>query len=77
MCGTHADRVRKAIAKGVQVDLETPIGQMRSRTSKGCAVPGCPNPHHARGLCSPHASRDWRAKHGELEKMPRPLWGFK
>lgn len=38
-----------------------------------CATPGCQRPRHARGLCKPCYSADWRARHPDYQWARAPM----
>jgi hypothetical protein len=38
----------------------SPVGGRERYGTSGCDVLGCDRPHHARGLCRPHAIKVWR-----------------
>ena len=45
-----------------------PVPVPEGLAGKVCTVPGCPNPHHARGYCKMHYGQ--LRRHGRIEDVP-------
>lgn len=74
LCGTHYARLR--VFKDLHEDV--PIGKLKPSAKVGCDEPGCPNPHHAHGLCQRHWSiQDRIMNYGQQKGLKRPKGGFK